>query len=131
MSASCSKKDDAVNPTPSVQLTNPMVAHIVGKWINTATYLNGQLNNAVGQRQYEFILNGSAIMTDRINSGVHTVFNTWTLSSDNSTITLTKTGDSPTILTIAILPLEPNYNMMTLEVSGGEDTFRYVLSKQQ
>jgi hypothetical protein len=133
MSASCSKKDDAVNPTPPVQPTNPMVAHIVGKWINTATYLDGQQNNVVGQRQYEFILNGNAIMTDRVHSEVHTVFTSWTLSSDNITLTL---NDIPNhmqqVFTISTQPLAPDYNTIALDYknSGTGETYRYELSKQ-
>ncbi|HUW06058.1 MAG TPA: hypothetical protein VMW01_07340 [Williamwhitmania sp.] len=130
MSASCSKKDDAVNPTPPPTPTNPMVAHIVGKWINTATYYDGQLSNVVGQRQFEFILNGNAIETDRINSAMHYVYTSWTLSSDNTTLTLSNGQYDSQVFTIASLPLEPDYNTMALDLSGGGHTFRYVLSKQ-
>jgi len=126
MSASCSKKDDAVNPETPVQPTNPMVAHIAGKWINTATYKDGELNNVVSQCQYEFISNGNAIETDRTNHGISYVYTSWTLSSDNTTLTLSNGQYDSQVLTIASLPSAPDYNTMVLVIGN----YKYELSKQ-
>ena len=135
MSASCSKKDDAVNPTPPVQPTNPMIAHIVGKWINTATYLDGQLtlSSNVYRNSFEFIQDGGVILTATNYTSYRREYTSWTLSTDNTTLTFTDNSINHYLDDTYIVfktPSAPDFNTMTLDHQDSGHTYRYELSKQ-